>query len=732
MTRRSRQNPNLTVGDGPEYWSVITNRSNIPTTAQTAGTPHMTSRVECVSPGAVSAIRLVYPNFYTAGTGENPFPNPILVKASIQRLGTSGAVNEANSGQPVDYATFGGSAQVWIAGGQTATTDPILVAIGAGEKFWIKTYVSGSRNAAPSAPSITNNVTTGGGVGAGTFTVAVTYVYPGGEETSGSASTSVVTTTSASKFDVVSPSAATGALGYRVYLSTPGVTAIQYGTDSGVVPFGTNYTCTQGITNNSAELNAAPNVLPGATATYPRGMWVVGGTGNGAANNGEGYATLLDRTDAGRAVTNNSGYAVYSPIAVLGLAPGKALPSLGLIGDSIAAATGDNAFVGATGGFGGFAIRATLNQVSNRAFNPAIIPRMGSVNVPTGGERASHFSGPGGRRRSRLAALASHILVEYGTNDLAQSDAPTTIVTNLLTIHARFTGMGKKVSQSTIIPKTLSTDGWMTIGNQTVASCLQEGYRRQLNRWILRTATPATVTNEPMFGLYAGAKGTSFDFLAGGDGTVTTFASGEMFVQGSETIRVGGVAKTLTTDYTYLGSLTIQGVAYATGVTLLSAPSAAVSVTATYTPAPGLVAMGGPLMRTIDTASTVEVNAAGTAGINGGWWVPNTGGVRDSGTSSGSNASSTFNDTSKAWTTDQHRGYSVVIVTDTTTPTAVGQIRVIGWNTTTQLSISTGWTVTPSSAATYQITDVATQDGTHPTTRGHMLMAGAIDLAQFS
>lgn len=73
-----------------------------------------------------------------------------------------------------------------------------------------------------------------------------------------------------------------------------------------------------------------------------------------------------------------------------------------------------------------------------------------------------------------------------------------------------------------------------------------------------------------------------------------------------------------------------------------------------------------------------------------------------------------------------------MIVTDSVTPTAVGQLRCIGYNTATVLTFGQTWTVTPSTSATYQILKSYTQDGVHPTSFGHLALAQAADMGNIA
>lgn len=69
------------------------------------------------------------------------------------------------------------------------------------------------------------------------------------------------------------------------------------------------------------------------------------------------------------------------------------------------------------------------------------------------------------------------------------------------------------------------------------------------------------------------------------------------------------------------------------------------------------------------------------------------------GTSTGSNTTTTLNNTGKAWLTNQWANYQVRI----TDGTGIGQIRMIASNTATALTVSAAWTVTPDATSVYVI-----------------------------
>lgn len=77
-------------------------------------------------------------------------------------------------------------------------------------------------------------------------------------------------------------------------------------------------------------------------------------------------------------------------------------------------------------------------------------------------------------------------------------------------------------------------------------------------------------------------------------------------------------------------------------------------------------------------------------------------GFQDSGLSTGSNTSTTLNDTTKAWTVNAWAPTKVIIITN---GTGAGQIRTIASNTSNQITLNTAWVTTPDASSYYSIYD---------------------------
>lgn len=709
--------PSFQRGNQFEGWSIISTHS-IATTGPSSGIRSRSSRIEFYVPSQMTEIAALFDNRQTLSNTESPFYWPITVGASLQRLGASIDQNVSDINIPM---LINGKRKSVIAPGGTALAR-VKAELSPGRNF-ICAYAAAGVRSIPATPTMA--AISGAGLAVGTFAGGYIVVYPDGSESPCSAAVTVTTTSGNQQVQLTGPAAGTfeGASGWLPMFAARGAVTPLYDIGADLMPFGASFTYSREPSNFTPLRRILPNTAP----AIPLGGGVNGGTAPGGSNNGEFSLDNIDLT--GTSWTNPGGVrsTAYGPAIVLGRDPARVWPSLAVLGDSIPTATAD---YGLGTNVGGFAVRAVLGQTTNRAYDPSIVPKIGYVLLSQGGETAAQFAGSSGLLRSELAGYATTVLIAYGTNDLTAGTSATSIIGLVLAIGSRFPR--QQVRIKTLLPRATSSDGWMTVANQTIGNQSLEGNRRQFNAWASSDST-TLVTGEVPYTVAAGAATPATNFYSGGDGGSTIFLPRRPFVAGTEAVRVAGVIKSLTTDYTYYGAAIINGVQYASGVVFSVAPAS--GVTFDYVPMPLVAALGGTNHEIWDTSDVLEVNAAGSPVKNGGWWAPGAGGSLVSGTSSGSNSTVLLNDTSKAWATNQYRGYCVRIVTDTTTPAAVGQMGVIASNTATQLALGgtgfilgTAQGVTPSAAATYQIIDPKTLDGTHPTTLGAMLEGAAIPI----
>ena len=99
--------------------------------------------------------------------------------------------------------------------------------------------------------------------------------------------------------------------------------------------------------------------------------------------------------------------------------------------------------------------------------------------------------------RSAAQRGSDRAIVAYGTNDLANTGNNLAALQGLLTpLWTNLANKGMKVYACTIVPRTTSTYGWATTGNQTAYNSSNaistSSLRAQLNDWIRTTPAPLT------------------------------------------------------------------------------------------------------------------------------------------------------------------------------------------------------------------------------------------------
>jgi lysophospholipase L1-like esterase len=192
---------------------------------------------------------------------------------------------------------------------------------------------------------------------------------------------------------------------------------------------------------------------------------------------------------------------ITTGFAGAGLCPGpvvianKAKPFddqiLAVTGDSIVAGEGD---VSNTRGF--LSRACTTNKVRH-------------IRIARGSERATEFGGDRSRTRRRLALIAgcTDAICGYGTNDMASGLTGAQTQTALVALWKMLAARGMRVSQTTILPRTNSTNGWQTVASQTMQTGMTD--RVAVNTWIRAGAPLDSTTLQPV------AVGTSGALLAG-------------------------------------------------------------------------------------------------------------------------------------------------------------------------------------------------------------------------
>jgi lysophospholipase L1-like esterase len=205
------------------------------------------------------------------------------------------------------------------------------------------------------------------------------------------------------------------------------------------------------------------------------GTTAVGGNTTANPSTGQGFAAG-DLTAAGASAITDSYSFIYSPHAIFGRPTTANVPTVAIVGDSIACGSGDTAasspvteWANTTSAqAGGFMLRALARN-------------FGYVHIAAGSEDSTQFAAK--HRRAAIIGSAKYAVCQYGTNDvyghaLSAAACQAGLAKTWLICARR----GLKVYQTTITPQTSSTDSWATTGNQTALS--GNANRVTVNTWI--------------------------------------------------------------------------------------------------------------------------------------------------------------------------------------------------------------------------------------------------------
>lgn len=175
----------------------------------------------------------------------------------------------------------------------------------------------------------------------------------------------------------------------------------------------------------------------------------------GDAANGDTFrigTSVVDVTAGGTPSGGSSANSFYGgPLAIIGQ---TTQPSVLLIGDSI-----------------GYGVTSGSNTTRNAQGDSGIVLRalganLAYCNASRSNDAVQMFLASNTLRR-QLGQWASHVVTDYGRNDLDVSRTAAQIKADLESIPALY---GKPLWQTTITPKSSSSDSFATVGNQTVAS----------------------------------------------------------------------------------------------------------------------------------------------------------------------------------------------------------------------------------------------------------------------
>lgn len=215
----------------------------------------------------------------------------------------------------------------------------------------------------------------------------------------------------------------------------------------------------------------------------PRSV-VVGGGSTGAQPSSTDGLVQEDYAESSSSISHSNGFTGPAHWCILGFTGANPTKTVGILLDSIAAGTGDAG--GYTGGLVGWPARAAAGVTGVNIQWPVASIRNAFGNFSRSGDTIANFITAGQHEiRMLQASYYSTILSNGGTNDLASSLA--TLKANVLLLAGLAASVGcNTFIQATLLPKTTSTDGWLTVTNQTVTG--NEATRTGFNSW-LRDAT---------------------------------------------------------------------------------------------------------------------------------------------------------------------------------------------------------------------------------------------------
>lgn len=177
-----------------------------------------------------------------------------------------------------------------------------------------------------------------------------------------------------------------------------------------------------------------------------------------------GNSGVADLT-AGGTVTDGGTFSSIAPLAII--AP-ITIPSVCILGDSIALGVNNDHVPNSTG--------------DNGEIAPSIAPSFGYSNMGVNGDTASGFVSTHANRAAVLQ-YCSHLIVEYGTNDIyLNQDSVATLQGNLTTIYG-LAAPGTTIFQNTLLPRSSTPDG------QTPITASGEESRRVAFNAALRAGT---------------------------------------------------------------------------------------------------------------------------------------------------------------------------------------------------------------------------------------------------
>lgn len=278
----------------------------------------------------------------------------------------------------------------------------------------------------------------------------------------------------------------------------------------------------------------------------------------------------LDKVDGAYAGLTIQNQLTCGPIAILGDELSQTgQPSVALIGDSILAGAGDRPRTDFAWGGRGY-------------FDQFLAGQCPVFNASIGGDGATYKVGAYAYNFAMRIGLCEACDIAYlamGTNDLVAGISLANTQAALVTLATQLKARGmRKVILATLLPRTTSTDGWVTLANQTVVATNDFTNQRALfNAWALTVPSPFDAVVDLRSGVEDLATGKWKEPAVGTDLTTTTGSTtttinlnstvvanaylGKMLIIGSEARQITGNTTTAITVISAFGGAPGNGVA---------------------------------------------------------------------------------------------------------------------------------------------------------------------------
>lgn len=168
----------------------------------------------------------------------------------------------------------------------------------------------------------------------------------------------------------------------------------------------------------------------------------------------------------------------FLPLGIIGV-PEKPFPAVGLLGDSIMAGTVGDATSTVNGSRGMYARGLFFD-------NGTLWPY---VMLARASERAEWCAGLSSYLRKYMLQYCTHVICNYGTNDIAAGRTFDQIKADLMSIWDQARARGCKVYQAMILPRVTSSNSFVDIAGQTITA----GFGANSTRYLLNQFFQASV-----------------------------------------------------------------------------------------------------------------------------------------------------------------------------------------------------------------------------------------------